>query len=270
MKTNLVTRILSASVFVVLMGTAIFINQYVHALIFGTISILILFEYLRIHSPEFGFFQKVSTITAAGIIYTITFLHAFQIWDMRIFSILIPALIFVLIFNIYTKTVKLSPEQLVFSLAYIVLPFSSLLYIASDNGTYNYTYLISLFIFIWLNDSGAYLIGSSIGKHPLFKRISPNKTWEGTVGGISLALIASYFFNDFFPELTHIQWIIFALLTVIFAVYGDLYESKLKRLAGVKDSGTIMPGHGGLLDRFDSMLFSAPVILIYLILIDKV
>ncbi len=133
--------------------------------------------------------------------------------------------------------------------------------------------LIAVFILIWAYDTFAYCIGSLIGKHPLFLRISPKKTWEGTVGAALCTLIASYFFVYLFPSLSSLyainslMWMGLAAVVIITGTLGDLIESMFKRELGVKDSGYILPGHGGVLDRFDSILFSIPFILLYISII---
>ena len=123
---------------------------------------------------------------------------------------------------------------------------------------------LSVFIFLWASDSGAYLVGSLIGKHRLFERISPKKSWEGSIGGGVLALVAAWALWYFFPIMPLWQWIGMALVVVVFGTWGDLVESLLKRQLGIKDSGHILPGHGGILDRFDSSMLAVPAVVIYL------
>jgi len=123
---------------------------------------------------------------------------------------------------------------------------------------------LSVFIFLWASDSGAYLVGSLIGKHRLFERISPKKSWEGSIGGGVLALVAAWTLWYFFPIMPLWQWIGMALVVVVFGTWGDLVESLLKRQLGIKDSGHILPGHGGILDRFDSSMLAVPAVVIYL------
>jgi phosphatidate cytidylyltransferase len=128
---------------------------------------------------------------------------------------------------------------------------------------YNPLPVLMIFVFIWLNDTGAFLTGSWIGKHPLFQRISPHKSWEGFWGGLFIVVAASLQFAYVFKELTWYQWLFFALITIVSATWGDLIESLLKRTCGVKDSGKILPGHGGMLDRFDSAILASPFVYIY-------
>ena len=125
-----------------------------------------------------------------------------------------------------------------------------------------------MFIIIWTNDTFAYLSGLAFGKHKLFERISPKKTWEGFFGGLIIALVFGYFLHRFISEISLIQWLILTGIIVISSVIGDLVESLFKRTAGIKDSGNIMPGHGGMLDRIDSLLFVAQILYFYLQIIN--
>ena len=130
--------------------------------------------------------------------------------------------------------------------------------------------LLGSFILVWVNDSFAYLIGSQIGKQKLFPRVSPKKTVEGFLGGLFFACISSYFIATFTDTLDFTNWLILSIIVSVFGTLGDLIESKYKRQANVKDSGVIMPGHGGLLDRLDSIIFAAPFIYLFLRLIKYV
>jgi phosphatidate cytidylyltransferase len=158
-----------------------------------------------------------------------------------------------------------------FAYFYIILPLVCLIFIHSKNPLY----ALAVFCFVWVNDTFAYLVGIKFGKHKLAEKISPKKTWEGFFGGLVFAIIAGFLFDYFTSdEITKIvepnnlfKWIGFAVVVVVFGTLGDLFESYLKRSLEVKDSGTILPGHGGLLDRLDSILFATPAALIYLMLV---
>lgn len=155
---------------------------------------------------------------------------------------------------------------------YIGLPFALLNVLAFHNDpsseyssvSYNPILPLSIFIFLWLSDTGAYCIGSLIGKHRLFERISPKKSWEGSIGGGIVAIGSSFILAHYFPFMSMWQWAGLALVVVVFGTWGDLTESLLKRQLHVKDSGTILPGHGGMLDRFDSSLMAIPAAVVYL------
>ena len=153
---------------------------------------------------------------------------------------------------------------------YIALAFSLLNVLAyhsagTDGSTeYNPVLPLSIFIFTWVNDTGAYCTGMLFGRHRLFERISPKKSWEGSIGGAAFSLIAATVLAHFFPFLPLLHWMGLALTVVVFGTWGDLTESLLKRTLGIKDSGNILPGHGGMLDRFDSTLMAVPAAVIYL------
>jgi phosphatidate cytidylyltransferase len=161
-----------------------------------------------------------------------------------------------------------SLERSFFSLGYVALPVALLNCVMSITAP---RLLLGIFMFIWLYDTGAYCFGMLLGRHRLFERVSPKKSWEGVIGGIVACLAGAWvthnWFDEFFqvPDLT--TWIGLSLVVAVFATFGDLVESLIKRTVGVKDSGNILPGHGGILDRIDSLLLVAPAVLIYLMLI---
>jgi phosphatidate cytidylyltransferase len=154
---------------------------------------------------------------------------------------------------------------------YIALPLSLLNVLAftvdsSGVVAFNTLLPLSVFIFLWVNDSGAYCVGSLLGRHKLFPRISPGKSWEGSIGGAVFVLVAAWAISHFLDGvmLTLPEWLGLGLVVVVFGTWGDLVESRFKRTLGIKDSGSILPGHGGMLDRFDSSLLAIPAAVIYL------
>ena len=150
---------------------------------------------------------------------------------------------------------------------YIIIPFAMLIRISFLSGNYNYAVPLGIFLLIWTHDTFAYLAGIKFGKHRLFERLSPKKSWEGFAGGFVAAMIVSYILFNQFAMLSLYEWLALALIVVVTGTLGDLVKSMLKRSLNVKDSGTILPGHGGLIDRFDAVLMSVPFIYIYLSLI---
>ena len=182
-------------------------------------------------------------------------------------------IIYLLVAELYLK--QADPIQdwayTMFSQLYIALPFSLLnvlAFTATNNGlvTFNTLLPLSVFVFLWVNDSGAYCVGSLLGRHKLFPRISPGKSWEGSVGGAVFVLAAAYAISYYLDGsmLTTPQWLGLGLVVVVFGTWGDLVESLFKRTLGIKDSGSILPGHGGMLDRFDSSLLAIPAAVVYL------
>jgi phosphatidate cytidylyltransferase len=154
-----------------------------------------------------------------------------------------------------------------FGQCYIAIPLSLLNLLAfreiGFGSSYYSVFLLSLFVFIWTNDTGAYVIGMLWGKHRLFPRISPKKSWEGFFGGLAFAVASSFIFARFEPEIPYYHWITISVLVALFSVWGDLIESLIKRTLDIKDSGHTLPGHGGFLDRFDSLLLAVYAILFY-------
>lgn len=150
------------------------------------------------------------------------------------------------------------------NMLYIILPYSLVSIMVNNGSEFNGTYLLTIFGLIWANDSFAYLFGVSLGKHRMWERISPKKSWEGFIGGgltsVGLSLVLAHFF---FPS-QMLQMAGLAVIVVVFGTFGDLFESQLKRQFKVKDSGNSLPGHGGFLDRFDSFIFIIPMAMLYL------
>jgi len=137
-------------------------------------------------------------------------------------------------------------------------------------GDYDFIFILGIFVLIWVNDSFAYLTGKNFGKHKLYERISPKKTIEGFLGGVIFTVFASIVIAQFSDSLNIWQWIGFGLIVSFFGTIGDLIQSKFKRQAGVKDSGTIMPGHGGIFDRLDSVLYASPFVFLFLQIVNYV
>ena len=158
-----------------------------------------------------------------------------------------------------------------FGLLYVAVPFALLNYFpnpALKTDVYNPSIVLGFFFLIWVNESGAYIVGTAMGKHRLFERISPKKTWEGTSGGGVLCLITAWILGMYFEEISVLNWFIIGGLVVVLSTYGDLFESMLKRSINTKDSGTILPGHGGILDRFAGILMATLFVFVYLLFIS--
>jgi len=171
----------------------------------------------------------------------------------------------------FEKTIPLFiTKRFIITTFYLSSGFVFLILIAKYHHVYNPKILLGSFILVWVNDTFAYLIGKNFGKQKLFEKISPKKTVEGFLGGLLFSSIASYFIATFTDTLSFTNWLILSIIISVFGTLGDLIESKYKRQANVKDSGIIMPGHGGLLDRFDSIIFAAPFIYLFLRIIQYV
>jgi len=190
-------------------------------------------------------------------------------FDFRLSEILALALIGIAVVTLfkYPNELYFDSGKLIFTVIYVALPFSFALGLpkfSSYNDSFSLEVLF-LFILIWSSDTFAYLVGKFFGKHKMAPKISPKKTWEGYAGGVVLTLVLSYFIEHYQPELRG-NWMVVGFLVAAFAPLGDLVESQLKRNFGVKDSGNIIPGHGGVLDRLDSFIICVPVVYLYFIL----
>ena len=196
------------------------------------------------------------------------FQHGFY-FDFRISEILAMALILIAVITLFKFASELyfDSGKLIFTVIYVALPFSFALGLPKFSSFDNKFSLevLFLFILIWSSDTFAYLTGKFFGKHKMAPKISPKKTWEGYIGGVVLTLVVAYFVEQYHPDLRG-NWIVVGFLVAAFAPVGDLVESQLKRNFGVKDSGNIIPGHGGVLDRLDSFLIVVPVVYLYFIL----
>lgn len=242
--------------------------QYTSIILFFVFGLICLAEFKKI-------IQLKSVIPY--LVFAVLF-FVFGYWKLLINSnevieeatqILLVITIFVQLFLIKdlfsTKTIPLfMSRRFILTTFYITSAFVFLILIANYHKTYNPKILLGSFILIWVNDSFAYLVGKNFGKQKLFEKISPKKTVEGFLGGLFFSCIASFFIATFTQILSFSSWLILSIIISVFGTLGDLIESKFKRQANVKDSGVIMPGHGGLLDRLDSIIFAAPFIYLFL------
>lgn len=263
---NFVMRTLSGFLFVVLIVGSILLSPYTFAVLFILIAGFAVKEFHDLTNRQSQVNVNVwFSVVAAMLLFACSFVYASQIWRFPVYSIYGLFLIISAISQLYLK--KENPihnwAYFILGQVFIALPFSLLPYILFIEK-WQPLVLLAVFVTIWVNDTGAYLVGVTFGKHRLFERISPKKSWEGFFGGAIAALISGYVFSLFFVQISLLNWLILSEIIVIFGTYGDLIESLLKRTVGVKDSGNIIPGHGGLLDRFDSMLLAAPVVFIFL------
>jgi phosphatidate cytidylyltransferase len=219
---------------------------------------------------------------AAGIItgataYVISTLIASGLLPKNSLLVLIPMMLIIMVMELYRKQEKPfdSLAHTFFSMLYTALPFSMFPFSAfsrtglnsllpHDNIFFSPGIIIGFFILLWANDTGAYLTGVSFGRHRMMVRISPKKSWEGFFGGAVIAALIAWLLSDWLGVVDRIEWVIISLIVSVAGTYGDLVESMLKRSIGVKDSGTIMPGHGGFLDRFDSAIISFPLVYLFI------
>lgn len=207
---------------------------------------------------------------------TVLFLLVFYICSLNqplsFILFIVPAIVFVFILELYrNKLNPMSNISLTFlGILYVSLPLIMFIKLAFYfSQEYTYQIILGFFILLWINDVFAFIFGISFGKHKLFERVSPKKSWEGFIGGAIMTLLVAYILGIPFFLLNRADWIIIGLIISITGVFGDLVESLFKRTAELKDSGQILPGHGGMLDRIDSVLLSSPLVFAYLMLINQ-
>ncbi len=269
---NLITRSLSGIVFIGLIIGSILLGQQIFAALMLIFSIIGLTEYQRMTQKWIGNPGDIQIILLNGLI--VFGLLSAVILEFIPSKYLVLLILPVLISMIHTLFSKLeSPVQqmsiLMAGVLYISLPFAlfASFFTLNPQMAFSNELVIAFFIMVWSNDVFAYVVGSLIGKHKLYEKVSPKKTWEGSLGGVILTIVAAYIISIFFKTYDMQTWLVLGLIISIFASLGDLIESMIKRQVGVKDSGNIMPGHGGVLDRFDGVIFAIPAVYIYLSLV---
>jgi phosphatidate cytidylyltransferase len=266
---NFFKRLITGTVFVTVIVAGILWSQYSYFLVFLTAVLLGILEFSGILKSGRMNVDRTLALLTGLFWYACTFLILAGKINAVWLSLIIPMSLLVFVVELYRKSD--TPLQNIAATLlvplYIALPFSALHYLVFFTGEYVSSLLLGFFVLVWSNDTGAYLVGVTLGKHKLFPGISPKKSWEGFVGGVIFAQLAAYFISmtGAAPDLIH--WMAIALIVSVVGTYGDLVESMIKRSFDLKDSGNILPGHGGILDRFDAVLFAAPMICVYLMLL---
>ena len=274
MKNNFIQRAVTGVLFVIVLVGCILYSPLSFGILFTIISVLSVHEFAQLvsKSSEVSINKTITALGGASLFLALMSFCTQQSVGARVFLPYLGLLLYMMITELYLK--KKNPTgnwaYSMLSQLYVALPFALLNVLAFQNSpetgsvTYNPILPLSIFVFIWLSDTGAYCVGSLIGKHRLFERISPKKSWEGSIGGGIFSIASSLGFAHFFPFMPGWQWVGLAIVVVIFGTWGDLTESLMKRQLGIKDSGNILPGHGGMLDRFDSALMAIPAAVVYL------
>ncbi len=268
---NFIVRTLSGIIFVALVVGSVILSTVSFVVVFAAITFLGVYEFHKLTNKQET--VDVNPLIAAfggTLLFVISHFSVSGYKDFPLYVFYGLYVVIVIITGLYQ--IRLNP---VHNWAYfltgqimIALPLSLLNYIMYADGC-NPLLVLALFIIIWINDTGAYIAGVTFGRHRLFERISPKKSWEGFIGGALFSLAAGFLLSKFIPQLSLVEWFAFSAIVVLAGTYGDLTESLLKRTLGVKDSGNLIPGHGGILDRFDSLLLASPVIFIYISLLFR-
>ncbi|MEE0337261.1 MAG: phosphatidate cytidylyltransferase [Prevotella sp.] len=273
---NMITRAITGTIFVVAVVVS-FLRPQAMMFLFALVTALSVWEFTGLVNNIKDVSVNRFITTAAGTYLFIAFAgYCSEITPSAVFIPYLLTIVYLFISELYTKASNPINNwaYTMLSQLYIALPFSMINVVAfrNEGGAVVYDYLLplSIFIFLWTNDTGAYISGSLLGKHKLFPRVSPGKSWEGSIGGgllvLAVAALVGHIANS--NEGGHILsipgWMGLGLVVVFFGTWGDLVESLFKRTIGIKDSGKILPGHGGMLDRFDSSLMAFPAAVVYL------
>jgi len=270
---NFLKRTITGVLFLVIVAGSIYLDPYISGSLFGLIAILTYIELTSLFGREKGGPDTIRGIILGSLVYVLVFLISREIIPTSRLLLIIPIILLVVLSWLFSDRFLLLKRitHTLAGTAYVFIPFSLtnvLLNPGLDSGAYHPEILMGVLIVIWTNDVFAYLGGKFYGRHKFFKKVSPHKTWEGTVTGIAFSLISGYVVSFILWEFNTVQSLVLSFFIAILGIFGDLLESTIKRSLNIKDSGKFLPGHGGLLDRFDAFLFSIPgaVVTIYLFL----
>lgn len=268
MNQDLRRRIIPAVLYVIIIALCTLMGTITSIMLIQIFAILCYYEFIRNSLPEDqrgnGTLGKllVAVIVISAIL--INFLKSSQIWNF-----LISICVLTFFINAYYVIVRHSSlfnngNLILRTFIYLSLPFLAACYLLLSYETFHEV-LLGIFIITWLNDAGAYFVGKAIGKNKISPKVSPGKSWEGWIGGLIIGGLSTLIISTYLSDLELIDWIYLAIIVGVMGLIGDLVESSWKRKLGIKDSGNLMPGHGGFLDRLDSFIYSIPFVALYLL-----
>jgi len=267
-KSDFLQRFISALLFTPVIIFALLWSSWTYFLFFFYVVLLSMLEFYKLIKRAHICPIRIYGIVIGLLFYTICFAYYLQdnfypiVW--HIYVPLVTMVYLIVLYRSQQSTAFLDIGATFLGILYIAIPLSMLHYLAFFQGFYDYPLILGLLLIIWMQDIGAYLVGSNVGKTPFFQRISPKKTWEGFLGGVVAALMTSYGVAHFFHIIPLWQWLSIGGIVIIAGTYGDLVASLLKRSVDVKNSSNMIPGHGGILDRVDSLLLTIPMVVTFL------
>ncbi len=273
---GIVKRAFTALIFVIVILGGLYGGKHAFVLLFSIITGLCLWEFFTITIHNNVKHDRIRKLI--GLVFGLTPFLLVSMLKLNMMDspekfvlltslLCFPLLFLSFVFELFAKSERpfTNVAFIILGMVYIGIPFALLDFIAFDADEFYTNTILGLLMLTWANDTGAYLVGSQIGKTKLFPSISPKKTWEGSIGGVVFTILIAILMSFFFKECTMVQWIVLAIIVVIFGSIGDLVESMLKRSYSIKDSGNLLPGHGGFLDRFDAFIFLIPFAAAYLL-----
>lgn len=268
---NLVQRTITGVIFLVIVVGAIAVSKLSFFILFELIIIGAMYEFYTLAEKKKFNPLKIYGIVIGALFFAANYFFVNKMVGVQVFLSIIPIVISVFIIELYRKSeyVFVNIAFTFLGIIYIAVPFSLTNYIVfTDDLNYTSQLLLGFLFLTWSFDTLAYVFGVSFGKHRLFERISPKKSWEGFIGGAIFSVVVAYAISFFFTELSSLHWIVLSVIISTFGTYGDLVESSFKRNIDEKDSGSLLPGHGGILDRFDAVFFTLPLFYVYLQIIQ--
>jgi phosphatidate cytidylyltransferase len=268
---NLTQRVIAAVVAVPFLIACMYFSDWSFYGLFLIIGVLAQLEFYKLLKLSDNSPLRYYGTACGGLLISLTFLYEKGIVPVEYLFVLSPLLALVFFIKLYHPS-DIKPFRNIgytfLGIIYVALPFALLQTIAFSNGSYNWQLVMGCLFLLWASDSGAYFAGTKFGKTKLFERVSPKKSWEGSMGGFAASMLVGVVLGRYFTSLPLWQWLVIGLIIVVAGTYGDLVESLFKRSIKIKDSGSIIPGHGGFLDRFDGLLLSVPFIVAFLKLVN--
>ena len=254
------TRAISGAVYILLLVSATMYSSNSFLLFFGVLLVLAVIEFCKLVTLK----SIIPLLVSIGLFILFNLSYTNKTNDILILlaTLLVTLKAIVFLFDKKNKPID-SLSKYVYLIGYVTLPFILITKLPFVENNYNPKIILSIFILIWVNDTFAFLVGKTFGKHKLFEKVSPKKTIEGFIGGFIFSIITGVILAKYLMLQSYFHWVSIAILASVFGTLGDLVESKFKRIANVKDSGNIMPGHGGVLDRLDSIIFVAPIVYLF-------
>lgn len=267
---NLTQRIITGLIYGITSIACLSLSPISFVIFFLVVMVIGLNEFYNLaHKLDYKPKRTLTTISSVLIFATSISVYSFPDYSKTLVACSILSILTIFVSTLFEKENKAfnSIASTFLAILYVALPFSLTNLIAFQNGIFKYEIILSSFILVWLSDTGGYFIGVKFGKRKLMERISPKKSWEGAFGSILFSVIGAIFISKYFTLFNTLEWILLSVIICVSSILGDLIESMFKRNAGMKDTGDILPGHGGILDRFDSIIFVLPMIYIFQLII---
>lgn len=264
---NLTQRIIAGLFGAFVVITGLYCGPWTYFIVFLGICITTQLEFYKLVGLDGMLPLKFFGTVCGTAIFTLTYFIELGSIDSKFYFIFFPLIACVYLIYLYKKAEKKPFTGIAFTflgIIYVAIPFALLNVIAFNSGVYEFQIILGSLLILWANDTGAYFAGVRFGKRKLFERVSPKKSWEGSIGGVMLAGAMAFGISEASNHLSLTTWLCIAVIIIIGGTYGDLVESLFKRSIEIKDSGRLIPGHGGFLDRFDGLLLSAPFIAAFL------